>query len=332
MKRTLYVILSAAALLCCGSEAFGRQGSAPDNKKAVQVQDSTYVQASVIADSLINLSYNYLGRPYVYGAAGPKTFDCSGFTLFLYKKFGYHLHRSAKGQLKDGRPVVGDISQLQKGDLIFFTDKKNTRVGHVGLFIELDRENKSFKMIHAAKKGIMITTCSETYYKTRFCGARRLLPDFVPAHSLDSLTAPLDPDANIVVAPDTLSLGQGDSRMVLFANGSWLRVDQDGRMSVPEAGGDKIIVYPDGRWVSVPDVNVKIPVVDNDPVGNPLHNASNSPVNPASPSDRQYHVVKSGDTLGAIARKYHTTVAEICRLNNMKSTSVLKIGKRLIVK
>lgn len=45
----------------------------------------------------------------------------------------------------------------------------------------------------------------------------------------------------------------------------------------------------------------------------------------------QYHKVRSGDTLGAIARKYHTTVSRLCRLNGIKSTTILRIGRRLRV-
>lgn len=46
----------------------------------------------------------------------------------------------------------------------------------------------------------------------------------------------------------------------------------------------------------------------------------------------QYHTVRSGDTLGALARKYGTTVSRICHLNNIKSTSILRIGQRLRVR
>lgn len=42
-----------------------------------------------------------------------------------------------------------------------------------------------------------------------------------------------------------------------------------------------------------------------------------------------YHVVRQGDTLGAIARKYGTTVSRLCKLNNIKSTSILRLGQRI---
>ena len=46
----------------------------------------------------------------------------------------------------------------------------------------------------------------------------------------------------------------------------------------------------------------------------------------------QYHTVRSGDTLGAIARKYGTSVSRICQLNGIKSTTILSIGKKLRVR
>lgn len=46
----------------------------------------------------------------------------------------------------------------------------------------------------------------------------------------------------------------------------------------------------------------------------------------------QYHTIRSGDTLGALARKYGTTVTRLCQLNNIKSTSILRIGQRLRVR
>ena len=46
----------------------------------------------------------------------------------------------------------------------------------------------------------------------------------------------------------------------------------------------------------------------------------------------RYHTVRSGDTLSSIARKYHTSVKELCRLNNIKETTILQVGKRLRVK
>ena len=59
---------------------------------------------------------------------------------------------------------------------------------------------------------------------------------------------------------------------------------------------------------------------------------SAAPSQPKAKPAATYHTVKSGDTLGAIARRYHTSVSAICRLNGIKSTTTLQIGKKLRVK
>ena len=52
----------------------------------------------------------------------------------------------------------------------------------------------------------------------------------------------------------------------------------------------------------------------------------------SSTADVTYHRVKKGDTLSAIARKYHTTVSKLCQLNHIKETSILQIGQKIKVK
>ncbi|HSP36258.1 MAG TPA: NlpC/P60 family protein [Frankiaceae bacterium] len=66
------------------------------------------------------------GRPYVYGATGPRTFDCSGYTQYVYSRLGKRLPRTTYQQY-----AVTKISrsQLRPGDLIFTPD-----LGHVGIY------------------------------------------------------------------------------------------------------------------------------------------------------------------------------------------------------
>jgi cell wall-associated NlpC family hydrolase len=80
---------------------------------------------AVVAEAL-----RYSGRPYVFGAAGPRAFDCSGLTLYVYKKFGYRLPHSATAQSRFGRAV--STSAMQPGDLVFFGG--NGHFSHVGIF------------------------------------------------------------------------------------------------------------------------------------------------------------------------------------------------------
>ncbi len=116
------------------------------------------------------LAKKKLGRRYVWGATGEKnTFDCSGFTTYVYKKNGIHLPRRAIAQSKYGKYVPR--SKLKKGDLIFFDTSKRRRgyVNHVGIYLG------NGKFIHAssAKKRVVITSLNKAFYSKRYKGARR---------------------------------------------------------------------------------------------------------------------------------------------------------------
>ncbi len=111
-----------------------------------------------------------LGNRYVWGATGKRnTFDCSGFTKFVYKKNGIDIPRTSINQSKYGKFVKRD--ELRKGDLVFFDTSKRKRgyVNHVGIYIG---DNK---FIHAssAKKKVVITSLSKKFYSNRYKGARR---------------------------------------------------------------------------------------------------------------------------------------------------------------
>ena len=61
-------------------------------------------------------------------------------------------------------------------------------------------------------------------------------------------------------------------------------------------------------------------------------NAKEDDSQPAATGDSQYHTIRRGDTLGALAKRYGTSISTICSLNNITRTTTLRIGKRLRVK
>jgi cell wall-associated NlpC family hydrolase/cell division protein FtsB len=69
-----------------------------------------------------------LGKPYVYAAAGPDSFDCSGLVMYVYAKFGVHVPHFAAYQADYGRRV--SYGELQPGDLVFF----GSPIHHVGIY------------------------------------------------------------------------------------------------------------------------------------------------------------------------------------------------------
>jgi len=110
------------------------------------------------AQSILNMAYNQLGKPYVYGATGASTFDCSGFTQYVYRNAaGVDISRTTYSQINVGTPV--SQSELQPGDLIF------THAGHVGIYVG------NGNMIHAPQTGDVVKV-SPVY---KFYAGRRIL-------------------------------------------------------------------------------------------------------------------------------------------------------------
>lgn len=111
-----------------------------------------------------------LGKRYVWGAVGPRTFDCSGFTSSIYKKMGFAIPRVSRNQAKYGKLVPRD--KLQVGDLIFFdtSTPRKGYVNHVGIYLG----NNKFIHASSAKKRVVISKLTQSFYKKRYKWARRV--------------------------------------------------------------------------------------------------------------------------------------------------------------
>jgi cell wall-associated NlpC family hydrolase len=78
---------------------------------------------------VVSIAKRYLGARYVWGAAGPNTFDCSGLMLYVYRQVGVRLPHSSRAQIHYGQRV--SRSDLQPGDLVFF----GSPIHHVGMYV-----------------------------------------------------------------------------------------------------------------------------------------------------------------------------------------------------
>ena len=85
--------------------------------------------SGVTGQDIVTYAYNFLGRPYVWGAVGPDTFDCSGFTSYVYRHCaGVEITRTTYTQINVGTPV--SYSEMQPGDLVFTYNNE-----HVGIYV-----------------------------------------------------------------------------------------------------------------------------------------------------------------------------------------------------
>lgn len=116
------------------------------------------------AEAVLRYACAQLGKPYVFGGAGPSSFDCSGLTMMAYKQVGINMSHYVPNQYSASRHI--SRAQLQPGDLVFFHD-----LGHVGLYVG------NGKFIQAPHTGdvVKVSSLSEAWYTSVFEGGGRLL-------------------------------------------------------------------------------------------------------------------------------------------------------------
>ncbi len=140
-----------------------REKTAEESNKTENISN---VASSGNGSSVVATANQYIGSRYVYGGTTPSGFDCSGFTSYVYKKYGVSLSRTAAGQYSNG--VAVSKGELQPGDLVMFG---KSGINHVGIYIG------GGKMVHAANpsRGVTTDTINSGYYGTNYVGARRIL-------------------------------------------------------------------------------------------------------------------------------------------------------------
>ena len=151
----------------------------PDAGLAVKPQMQNAPAASrELVDELLDYAKTFIGVPYLLGASGPERFDCSGFTSYVFREFGYYLPHNSVMQQKDSRPVES-FSELRKGDLVFFGARNNIRsIGHVGIVVDVDLNRGMFSFIHASSSnGVEIQRSTSPYFMMRYMGAGRVLKE-----------------------------------------------------------------------------------------------------------------------------------------------------------
>ena len=140
--------------------------SSEDTKTSQKKKTTTTVPVSGKGATVVETAKKYIGCSYVYGASGPSSFDCSGFTSYVFKQHGISLNRTAAGQYSNGVAVSRD--QLQPGDLVMFG---KSGINHVGIYIG------GGQIVHAANKsrGVTTDTINSGYYNNNYVGARRVM-------------------------------------------------------------------------------------------------------------------------------------------------------------
>ncbi|WP_424349383.1 C40 family peptidase [Latilactobacillus sp. 5-91] len=164
VNKKLLVLLAAIGLSLGGT---GLISNGLTNTTPVQAAAMNSKQQAVV-----NLAKQQVGKPYVWGATGPNSFDCSGLVQYVYSHAaGINLPRVTTQQEKSGSEV--SLSALQPGDLLFWGSRGSTY--HVAIYIG------DGNFVQAPQPGQNVKITNMKYYYPSF--ARRVLPTELPAES-----------------------------------------------------------------------------------------------------------------------------------------------------
>ncbi|MCF6131000.1 C40 family peptidase [Flavobacterium wongokense] len=139
------------------------------NASDIIIEDS---DSNYLVDQLINTASDNLGVGYRGGGTTKDGFDCSGLMYSTFKKFDITLPRSSYQMAEVGTPV--NLDNAKKGDLIFFINRGQHRINHVGMIVEVKGDDVKF--IHSStQSGVIISSLKESYYDRTFKQINRII-------------------------------------------------------------------------------------------------------------------------------------------------------------
>jgi cell wall-associated NlpC family hydrolase len=138
-----------------------------ENDIVIDEENDNYV-----VKQLIHVASDNLGVTYRAGGTSKKGFDCSGLVYATFIKFDLTLPRSSHEMAEVGTKI--DPQNAKKGDLIFFINRGQKRINHVGIVVEVIDDE--IKFIHSStQSGVVISSIKEPYYQRTFAQINRVL-------------------------------------------------------------------------------------------------------------------------------------------------------------
>lgn len=269
---------------------------------------------------IVTKAMKYLSVSYEYGSTSlsTKSFDCSSFTQYIFKTvYGVNLPRTAALQATTGISVKK--TNLQVGDLLFFDTFGNGGIHHVGIYIGNGKMISSESYVGVHVTNVFSGGGSESYWKPRYLKARRIIPTALPVSvSKVSYKAPTPtkytpPTSQYKL---TYTVKRGDS---LWKIANKYKISVSKLKSLNKLSSDIIHV---GQKLTVSSIETKSPKSLS-------VKASIKSVSTKSNKSSKY-IVKSGDSLWAIATLHGISINKLMKTNNLASTLIYP-GQKLVI-
>lgn len=301
----------------------------------VSQRGSVTRKQSTEQDNIIEYGKKFLYKPYSFSGKGPHSFDCSGFTSYVFKEFGYKLNSSSAGQSQQGK-TIRRKEELQVGDLVFFEGRShNGKVGHVGIVSELKRNGK-FKFLHASTQhGVIFSSSDEPYYEARYLRGGRVLKD-EPKQNKKSNQQQIS-NTNIVrnnTTNSSQSKAINDTPPVTSQQTSTnLTNNESGTIAIhsrPAVNGNEKDITITTDTANKPLIKNK--TEDKEKKEPELKKQNATIISEESilpPPVRTSHVVKPGETLFSISKKYRCSVDKLQAWNPTVEDNIIKVGDTL---
>ncbi|GAC1543288.1 MAG: hypothetical protein NVS2B7_16960 [Herpetosiphon sp.] len=126
--------------------------------------------ASATGVEIARYARRFVGAPYRYGASGPRAFDCSGLTRWVYGQFGIDIPHMASEQWGMSGLRIRSVYALQPGDLVFFANTAGPGISHVALYVG----NGRMVTANSRSTGVQISTITDSYWMAHWAGGLRI--------------------------------------------------------------------------------------------------------------------------------------------------------------
>lgn len=129
--------------------------------------------SSYLVEQLIHVASDKIGSRYRSGGTTKDGFDCSGLMYSTFQKFNFTLPRSSHEMALIGSKVA--LCDAKKGDLIFFSNRGQSRINHVGMIVEVKEDGEVLFVHSSTSLGVVVSSLKEGYYQRTFTQVNRVI-------------------------------------------------------------------------------------------------------------------------------------------------------------